>query len=92
MKTATFTWTVNVDVREDFDQNNPDHVKIARREAWLNVHESNGELTDTDGDEEDGEVCPECGSPLVPAMIEGTGKTLAEIKKCSSDNCDYNLC
>jgi len=45
-KIATFTWTVTVDVRDDFDSEDPEHFKVALNEAWMNVHENNGELTD----------------------------------------------
>ena len=46
VKTATFTWTVTVEVRDDFDKENPKHLSQALHDAWMEVHESRGELTD----------------------------------------------
>lgn len=51
-KFATFEWSIRVPVRDDFDANNPDHVKEAKKEAWQDVHESNGELYGTDEENE----------------------------------------
>jgi hypothetical protein len=51
-KTATFTWTVTVDIRDDFDSEDPERFQAARREAWMNVHESTGELTDEEDEDE----------------------------------------
>ena len=45
-KTATFTWTVTVEVRDDFDKDDPQHFKRALHDAWLEVHETYGQLTD----------------------------------------------
>ena len=43
-----------------------------------------------DDDDDDDEVCPEYGYTLVPAMIEGVGKSLVECKRCPDDDCAYN--
>ena len=93
MKTATFTWTVRITVCDNFDPNNSSHVAQARREAWQDVHESNGymdEVTD-DSEEDDGELCPECGNyTLMPAIFTGVGKALTEGKRCPDPACGYN--
>ena len=87
MKTATFAWTVRIEVRDDFDPTNDQHVAEARHEAYQDVQESNGDLEDNDDDEE---VCPERGGRLLPAMLPGVGKTLTEGKRCEFSECDYN--
>lgn len=50
MKYATFTWSTTVKVPDSFPalEDAYDKVEIwpARHEAWNNVHESDGELTD----------------------------------------------
>ena len=90
MATAIFTWTVRIEVREDFDPTNAQSVAQARHEAYQDVQESNGDLEDYD-EEDDGELCPECGNyRLLPAMFTSAGKTLVEGKRCPDDGCAYN--
>ena len=91
MKTATFTWTVRIEVRDDFDPTNDQHVAEARHEAYQDVQESNGDLEGHDGEEEDGELCPECGNyTLMPAMFTGVGKAMTEGFRCPDPACGYN--
>lgn len=52
VKYATFEWSVRILVRDDFDSNDPNHVREATKEAWQNVHESGGELLGTDEEDE----------------------------------------
>jgi hypothetical protein len=79
-------------VGDDFDPDNDKHYEQARREAWMNVYENTGELTDADEDDDDGsELCPECGNyTLMPAMFTGVGKALTEGKRCPDPGCGYN--
>jgi len=41
---VTFTWSTTVNVRSDFNPCNEEHVAEARREAWMNIFEKNGEM------------------------------------------------
>jgi hypothetical protein len=77
MKTATFKWSVRITVRDDFDPNDSSHVAQARREAWQDVHESNGWLDDHDDDG----LCPICGQELI---------TKFGLKRCPFVRCRFN--
>lgn len=46
MKLVTFTWSVTVSVPDDFKEANPKQYLDALHDAWLQVQEGNGELTD----------------------------------------------
>lgn len=45
-KLVTFTWAITVEVPEDFSELDIYHVQKARHEAYSNVQESDGKLTD----------------------------------------------
>jgi hypothetical protein len=46
IKTVTFTWSTTIEVSDDFDTQDEQMIAEARRAAWMNVQESDGELTD----------------------------------------------
>lgn len=94
MKTATFTWSATVEVVGNFDDTNEEQVANARHDAYMQIQESDGELTnegEDDTGEDDGEVCPECGNyTLMPAMFTGVGKAMTEGFRCPDPACGYN--
>ncbi len=47
MKLATFTWSITIEVPDDFDDKyENDKFREARNSAYLNIQKGDGELTD----------------------------------------------
>lgn len=46
MKLVTFVWSVSIEAPDSFDSENPKQVRELRHDAWMNVQESDGDLTD----------------------------------------------
>ena len=47
-------------------------------------------FTDENGDEH--EICPDCHEYILKTvMVDGVGKTLTEVQRCSNPDCDSNV-
>jgi hypothetical protein len=55
---ATFTWSVVIDVPDNFDAENPADYDVALEAAWQQVQKGDGEITDDQQDPEEDPAKP----------------------------------